>query len=165
MRSNKQNLEAFAEWSSCKTHDEFSLMVYRGSLNREKIALACGFTKSALRQNPAIKAALLALEDRLRSEGILPDVNNGQHDTAAKLNAGADAQQTVTEICQPFHSDSIGATETPSQRARPSSLESTIRRLQSENASQRAEIHELRHKLAKLTALQDALSKTGRLPR
>ncbi len=167
MRTSKQNLEAFAEWSSSKTHEEFSVIVYRGLLNREEIALACGFAKSVLRQNPAIKAGLFALEDRLRSEGILPDLSNREHGQAAKPNAAteAQAQETATGISHAFQGDSIGAADTSGERARPSSLESTVRRLQSENASQRAEIHELRHKLAKLTALEDALSKTGRLLR
>lgn len=40
-------------------------------LNRTEIANECGFAKSALRQNPTVKAALDALEEELSSSGTL----------------------------------------------------------------------------------------------
>ncbi|MGP5108168.1 VPA1267 family protein [Pseudomonas helleri] len=178
MGNSKQNLQAFAEWAASKTHDEFAQMLYRGSLHREEIALACGFAKSVLRQNPAIKAQLQALEDRLRGEGVLPSLTSDD-DNGARIQDQfeglesrlADDAPNLQRDHDPNHDRVRSATDhvTPGEalgrRGTSSSLESTVRRLQSENASQRAEIQELRRQLSKLSALQEALSTTGRLPR
>ncbi|WP_432711389.1 VPA1267 family protein [Pseudomonas marginalis] len=176
MGSSRQNTQAFADWASSRTNDDFSQMVYRGSLHREEIALACGFAKSVLRQNPVIKAQLQALEDRLRREYVLPslngDVDNGSKVEdhfersesrlavdALNLRRDNDRVRSTTDHQQVIASKAVG------RCGKSSSLESTVRRLQSENAILRAEAQELRRQLAKLSALQEALSITGRLPR
>jgi hypothetical protein len=66
------NLESFIAWASSRSDDNFRQIVHRGILNRREIATACQFSKSALRQNPAIRKALEQLEDNLRSRGVLP---------------------------------------------------------------------------------------------
>ena len=167
MASSKENLEMFRNWVSGKNAQDFSGMIYRGALHREAIAIECGFSKSVLLQNPKIKALLKELEDRLRTEGVLRPARPPEtEDTAGRAvelgSKAASAAHPSPHFPQTALDGSGGVLDL---RSTPSSLESTVRRLQSENASQRAEIHELRHKLAKLTALEDALSKNGRLPR
>ena len=53
----------FAVWVVSKTDDDFRAMTNRGVLSRKEVAKECGFAKSALDQNPRIKAALRDLED------------------------------------------------------------------------------------------------------
>ena len=167
MASSKENLEMFRSWVSGKNAQDFSGMIYRGALHRETIAIECGFSKSVLLQNPKIKALLKELEDRLRTEGVLPPARTPEtQDTAGRADEpGSNATSAAYPAPHFPRTTPDGSGGASDQRSAHSNLESTVRRLQSENASQRAEIHELRQKLAKLTALQDALSKTGRLPR
>jgi hypothetical protein len=53
----EQNVAAFAAWVASKTDDDFRAMANRGVLSRKEVAKECGFAKSALDQNPRIKAA------------------------------------------------------------------------------------------------------------
>ena len=55
---SEQNVKTFASWVSSKVDDDFRAMASRGVLSRKEIAAECGFAKSALYQNPRIKAAL-----------------------------------------------------------------------------------------------------------
>ncbi len=69
----QRNLQAFHEWVDA--HDEgrdWADYVRAGKVSRTEIARECGFARSVLLQNPAVKAALAALEARLRLEGVLP---------------------------------------------------------------------------------------------
>ena len=68
----QQTLEAFELWVSTQSNDDFTQLIYRGQLNRGELAKAIGCGKSALNQNPALKAALSNLEEKLREEGVLP---------------------------------------------------------------------------------------------
>ena len=79
----QQNLEAFEVWKATQTDDEFKQIVFRGQLNKIEVAKGIGCGKSALTQNPALKKALKALEDELRSKGVLPPLTD-----AAKKNEG-----------------------------------------------------------------------------
>lgn len=67
-----QNFLVFSTWLASKTDDDFRQLVSRGVLSRKEIAIECGFSKSALDQNPRIKAALQATETALRDRGVLP---------------------------------------------------------------------------------------------
>lgn len=167
MASSKENLQIFKNWMLGKTTQDFGGMIHRGTLNRETITIECGFSKSVLRQNPKIKALLKELEDRLRAEGVLRSALPPK----TLSTAGCIDQLESEDACtahpdHDLHRDDPAISEGAlDQRRGHSSLESTVRRLQSENASQRAEIQELRRQLSKLSALQEALSTTGRLPR
>jgi hypothetical protein len=135
------NAKLFAAWAASKNDDDFRAIANRGVLSRTEVARECGFAKSALDQNPRIKAALRELENGLRSRGVLP--------MAAE-------QATV-------------AGETPEVRE-PGRLRAALdverlRRLEQENAGLKAEVAELKRTLEKYAVLQDALSLTGRLPR
>jgi hypothetical protein len=136
-----QNFDVFVTWMSSKNDDDFRAMASRGVLSRKEIAVECGFAKSALDQNPRIKAALRELEDSLRIRNVLPE-------PVAKALEGPQ---------EPRMRESGG------QRAM---LEAErLKRLEQENASLRAELAEVKRALEKHAVLREALSLTGRLPR
>ncbi|TBR40811.1 hypothetical protein CBF23_011400 [Marinomonas agarivorans] len=69
----KENLSKFEQWVSERNLVGDIEMYVRGKqLNRSEIASKCGFALSVLRQNPAVKNALVEFEDGLRKKGILP---------------------------------------------------------------------------------------------
>ena len=137
----EQNVQTFVRWMAGKTDDDYRAMVMRGVLSRKEIAKECGFAKSALDQNPRIKAALRDLEAGLRERGVLPPV-------AVK---GTDKPQ------EPRLRDR-GAQQALVDRER-------LRRLEQENASLRAELAELKRHLNAHGILREALALSGRLPR
>jgi hypothetical protein len=145
MASGKQlsdeNVKTFSSWVASKTDDDFRAMANRGALSRREIATECGFAKSALNQNPRIKAALQGLEDALREREVLPPVIAKSADEAAK--------PLVRE---------------PSmlQGARAAARE---QRYQTEIASLKAELSEVKRLLEELTIIREALALTGRVPR
>ena len=137
----EQNVQTFAAWVASKTDDDFKAMTSRGALSRREIATECGFAKSALDQNPRIKAALRALEDGLRERGVLPPVLEKSADDAAK----------------------------PLMRE-PGKLQGALaaareQRYQAEIASLKAELSEVKRLLEELTIIREALALTGRVPR
>jgi hypothetical protein len=116
-------------------------MASRGVLSRKEIATECGFAKSALDQNPRIKNALRELEGALRARGVLPPV----------------VEKTADEAAKPLMRE-------------PGKLRGVLdaerlRRLETDNASLKAEVAELKRSLEKHTILREALALTGRLPR
>lgn len=137
----EENVQAFQRWMAGKTDDDYRAMALRGVLSRKEIAKECGFAKSALDQNPRIKAALRELEERLRERGVLPKA----------LSKGSVGPQ------EPRLRDR-GAQQTLLDRER-------LRRLEQENASLRAEVNELKRQLKRHAILSEALTMTGRLPR
>lgn len=137
----EQNASVFAVWVASKTDDDFRAMTHRGVLSRTEVAKECGFAKSALDQNPRIKAALRDLEDALRLRGVLPP--------AVQQATDAGGAPMVRE---------------PSRLRAALDVE-RLRRLEQENASLKAEVAELKRTVEKYAVLQDALALTGRLPR
>ena len=137
----EQNLGIFASWAASKTDDDFRAMATRGVLSRKEIAIECGFAKSALDQNPRIKASLRELEDALRARGVLPPaVETASEDTTKPL------------VREPG-------------RLRGALDAERLRRLETDNASLKAEVAELKRALEKHAILSEALALTGRLPR
>ena len=137
----EENVQAFVRWLASKTDEDFRAMSSRGVLSRKEIATECGFAKSSLDQNPRIKASLRELEDALRARGVLPPAVEKSADEAAK----------------------------PLMRE-PGKLRGALdaerlRRLETDNASLRAEVAELKRTLEKHAILSEALALTGRLPR
>lgn len=113
-------------------------MVARGQLSRQEIARECGFAKSVLLQNPRVKEALLKLESKLRDRGLLPLM------TPMKEN----------DVAPPTSTDK-----------RVSADKARLKRLESENASLRAEVLSLRMVIERYRLLDNALCSTGRIPR
>lgn len=138
----EENVRLFQTWAASKTDDEFRDMVVRGSLSRSDIAKECGFAKSALAQNPRIKAALQELETSLRDRGVLPPL-------------------VAKQIGQEPERSSEGKSSGGFGRADHERL----RRLEQENALLRAENEELKAAFGRSSVLQEALTLTGRLPR
>lgn len=137
----EQNVQTFASWIASKTDDDFRAMASRGVLSRKEIATECGFAKSALDQNPRVKAALRELEDALRARGVLPPV----------------VEKTADEAAKPLMRE-------------PGKLRGVLdaerlRRLETDNASLKAEVAELKRSVEKHALLREALALTGRLPR
>lgn len=137
----EQNFQLFDAWRSSKVDQDFRQMVSRGVLSRKEIAKECGFAKSALDQNPRIKALLREVEDGLRLRGILPPLE----------------QRVVREGALP------GLRDAGRQHATRDN--ERLKRLEQENASLHAENTELKRQLQRFTVLQEALALTGRLPR
>ena len=75
----EQNHAAFLAWATSKSDGDFREYVHRGKLKRSEIATECGFGKSALVQNPAIRSALESLEAELRVAGVLNWSSNPGH--------------------------------------------------------------------------------------
>lgn len=135
----EQNLSAFLAWASSRSDDDFREYVRRGKLNRSEIAAECGFGKSALGQNPAIKSALEALEGSLRERGILPPLTEDP----------ADAEPPMRDR------------EAKQRRQDGQRLNS----LEQENAALRAELAQARAILERYKLLASFMEETGRLPR
>lgn len=138
---SEQNVNAFASWVASKTDADFRAMASRGVLSRKEIATECGFAKSALDQNPRIKAALRTLEDGLRERGVLPPA----------------VEKTAEEAAKPLMREP--------GKLRGALDAERLRRLETDNASLKAEVAELKRSLEKHTILKEALALTGRLPR
>ena len=137
----EQNLAAFIAWSVSKSDDDFREYVHRGKLKRSEIAAECGFGKSALVQNPSIKSALEALEERLRGAGVLPPLV-------------ADTQLLNEE--PPMRDKEAKQRRNDGQR---------LNALEQENAALRAELAEAKAMLKQYNLLSSFMQETGRLPR
>lgn len=138
---SEQNVKTFATWVASKTDDDYRAMASRGVLSRKEIAIECGFAKSALDQNPRVKAALRELEEALRARGVLPPV----------------VEKTAEEAAKPLMREP--------GKLRGALDAERLRRLETDNASLKAEVAELKRALEKYAILSEALSLTGRLPR
>ncbi|MFY9329491.1 MAG: VPA1267 family protein [Georgfuchsia sp.] len=135
---SEQNLATFLSWVVSKTDDDFREMVMRGQLSRQEIARECGFAKSVLLQNPRVKEALKTLEAQLRERQVLPSL--------------ADASEG-------------GAAPQAPPNPRTAADKARLKRLESENASLRAELAQLRASLDRYRLMDNVLCSTGRLPR
>lgn len=137
----EQNIKTFATWVASKTDNDFRAMASRGVLSRKEIATECGFAKSALDQNPRVKTALRELEDALRARGVLPLV----------------VEKSVEDSVKPLMREP--------GKLRGALDAERLRRLETDNASLKAEVAELKRSLEKHAILREALAMTGRLPR
>ncbi|AYN14136.1 TPA: VPA1267 family protein [Pseudomonas putida] len=136
-----ENLTAFRAWAQSKSDDDFREYVYRGQLKRSEIFAECGFGRSALAQNPAIRAELEELEAALRKRGVLPTAG-GDSDAVADKPVIRDAQ----------------AKKRRQEGQRLNSLEQ-------ENASLRAELGKAKSMLERCKLMTTFLDETGRMPR
>lgn len=136
----EENVQRFTLWAATKSDDEFRGMASRGVLSRNEIATECGFAKSALGQNPRVKAALKALEDALRERGVLPPIAATDETAPPVTNVRSDSPRAAMDA-------------------------ERMKRLETENASLKAEVSELKRLLGRYTVLQEVLAETGRLPR
>jgi hypothetical protein len=137
----EENVQTFIAWVASKSVADYRAMVSRGVLSRTEIAKECGFAKSALVQNPRIRAIMRDLEDDLRRRGILPPaVERDPESPAAPLTRTRGALRAAEDA-------------------------ERLRRLEQENAALKAEVAELKRAVEKFSVLSDALALSGRLPR
>ncbi len=137
----QQNLEAFEVWKATQTDDDFKQIVFRGQLNRIEVAKGIGCGKSALNQNPTLKKALKALEDELRSKGVLPPLTD-----AAKKNEGKPQAYDNTANRKLLDSKRVSS-------------------LEAENIELKAKVKELEKRLERFGELSETLSEMGLMPR
>lgn len=136
----KQNLNLFEQWKKDREAAQDYADFIRGSiLNRTRVAAACGFALSAITQNPAIKASLASLEDKLREDGTLPKKKPKTSENA---------------------SDAALRERTTKQKDR---AENRVKALEEKNALLKAEVQELRGMLKKYEFMEKHLAETGRV--
>lgn len=141
-QDGKENYAAFMAWTTSKSDDDFREYVHRGKLKRSEIAAECGFCKSSITQNPAIRAALEGLENELRAAGILPPLTTS-------LPAGQKSEPALRD------------TDAKQRRMDGQRLNS----LEQENASLRAELQAAKQMLDRHALITEFLVETGRMPR
>ncbi|WHH50896.1 VPA1267 family protein [Pseudomonas sp. Ap32] len=138
----KENFATFMAWVASKSDVDFREYVHRGQLKRSEIATECGFGKSALTQNPAIRSALENLEAELRAAGVLPPL-------AASQSAGQKLEPALRDA-------------NAKQRQRDGQR---LNSLEQENAALRAELQEAKRMLERHALVTEFLEETGRFPR
>lgn len=149
MKSGQQiardNITKFDAWvAEREVANDWQDYLRNGKLNRSEIAIECGFAKSVLQQNPAVKKALQALEERLAaSHIILPE-------KAASEAASESADSTAR----------VADKRVMAAKAR---ADARVKALEEQNAGLKAEVRDLREHLRRFTHLEDHLGKTGRL--
>ena len=141
-----ENLKRFESWSKEReAAGDWADYIRQGQLNRTEVAAECGFAKSVLRQNPAVKAALEALESRLRAEGSLPHGKGEKSPQTQDEAASASVERRIVTL---------------NNRS-----EQRVKALEEQNAALRAEVLELREQLKRYQMIDDHLAQTGRMVR
>lgn len=141
------NVQRFNDWISERdAAADWQDYIRQGKLNRSEIANECGFALSVIRQNPAVKTALEALETRLLASGVLQPVKAA---SSPAIEAGTDATNQAVDkrIMQ--------------ARAK---AEQRVKALEEQNAALKAEVRNLRDQLKTYHHLDEHLCTTGRLP-
>lgn len=145
-REGTNTLQRFNAWvTEREAAADWKDYIRQGKLNRTEIASECGFGLSALQQNPAVKAALEALEARLLASGILKPVIAASDPT---IEGASDAtSQSIDKRVM----------------AAKAKAEQRVKQLEEQNAALRAEIRDLRDQLTQYRHLDEHLCASGRL--
>ena len=114
------------------------------TLNRSEIAAECDFSLSVMRQNPAVKEALEALESRLTTLGLTQPLRTAPD---ASNEAAAASEKVIDKRIM----------------AAKGRAEARVKALEEQNASLKAEVASLRERLRRFEHLDAHLSRTGRL--
>lgn len=144
------NLLQFETWIAERdAAGDWQDYAHRGKLNRTEIALECGFALAVLRQNPAVKKTLVALEKRLQVEGVFASMKpeGPPSNSDASLNDESDAAV----------SRRIALSK--------NNAEKRVKALEEHNAALLAEVSSLREKLRRYKHIDEYLSETGRMVR
>ena len=141
----KDNLAAFHYWiAEREAANDWHDYLRGDKLNRSEIAAECGFSLSVVRQNPAVKEALEALESRLATLGITQPRKTAP---GASSEAAATAEKVIDKRIM----------------AAKGRAEARVKALEEQNASLKAEVASLRERLRRFEHLDDHLARTGRL--
>ena len=141
----RDNLAKFQSWIAERevTNDWHDYL--RGDkLNRSEIAAECDFSLSVMRQNPAVKEALEALESRLTTLGLTQPLRTAPD---ASNEAAAASENVIDKRIM----------------AAKGRAEARVKALEEQNASLKAEVASLRERLRRFEHLDAHLSRTGRL--
>ena len=141
----RDNLAKFQSWIPERevTNDWHDYL--RGDkLNRSEIAAECDFSLSVMRQNPAVKEALEALESRLTTLGLTQPLRTAPD---ASNEAAAASEKVIDKRIM----------------AAKGRAEARVKALEEQNASLKAEVASLRERLRRFEHLDAHLSRTGRL--
>jgi len=140
------NVNKFEGWAAERqAAGDWADYIRQGQLNRTEVAAECGFAKSVLRQNPAVKAALETLEADLRTSGVLTPAKGEK----ASQSEGEAASGAVDRRIVTINSRS----------------EQRVKALEEQNAALRAEVRDLREQLKCYRLIDDHLAQTGRMVR
>jgi len=141
----KENLAKFLSWiAEREAANDWHDYLRGDKLNRSEIATECGFSLSVMRQNPAVKASLEALEARLAASGITPP-QEALSDSSSGLAA---------------RSESVVDNRIKTAMGR---ADARVKMLEEQNAGLKAEVASLRERLRCFEHLDDHLARTGRL--
>lgn len=136
------NLQKFQNWvAEREAAGDWPDYIRQCKLNRSEIADECGFALSVVRQNPAVKSALEALEYRLQACGVL---------------------ETKKEVSKAVSEATSHSTDKRLMAAK-GKAEARVKALEEQNASLKAEVASLRERLRRFEHLDDHLGRTGRL--
>lgn len=139
------NLQKFLAWVNERgSANDWIDYIRNGKLNRSEIANECGFALSVVRQNPAVKKALEALEVRLLTSGVLQP---------KRIAPGASDEAGMNSTSQAIDKRIVAAKTKAEQR---------VKQLEEQNASLKAEIRNLRDQLKQYRHLDEHLCATGR---
>ncbi len=140
------NLQRFNAWiEERNVANDWQDYIRQGKLNRSEIAKECRFALSVVRQNPAVKLVLEALEARLLASGVL------QPEKPAPGNS-SDVRMIAT----------IQAVDKRIMAAK-AKAEQRVKQLEEQNAALKAEVRDLRDQIKTYRHLDDHLCSTGRL--
>ena len=145
----KQNVELIQGW--IKARDEagdWADYVRTNQLNRTEVARECGFSKSALQQNPTIKLLLASLEKRLQQDGVL----------FGQTPASGPGMEHVEKPADPDLEIALSM----AMRAK-AVAQQRVKTVEEQNATLRAENKELKDRLRKSSMSAEHLGQTGRL--
>jgi hypothetical protein len=143
-----ENVKAFREWANERDRaGDWEDYVHRGQLNRSEIAKECCFALSSFRSNKGLGRALGETEAKLERSGVFAK-SRSSHVTNGR-SADTNATQMVNQRV-------LIAKSLADQR---------VKALEEQNATLRAEVHELREQLKRLKHLDEHLCRTGRLLR
>jgi hypothetical protein len=141
-----ESLMMFERWMR-DARSDLSSYVYRGRLNREKIASACGFAKSVLQQNAHVKLALEAFETELVRECALP----------------VPCSKEGTKGTEPERSDLESEDWGKRVLAAKARAEKRVKELEERTAILLIEVEQLRQQVKRFQAIGNHLERTGRL--
>ena len=149
------NLERFKGWVIERdAAGDWQDYIRGDKLNRSEIAAECCFALSVVRQNPAVKDALAALETRLLAAGVLGAAKADQRSSNAVSEDAASL--AVSE-------DATRLADDRRIMAAKGKAEQRVKTLEEQNATLRAEVGNLHQQLIRYKHLEEHLCKTGRL--
>ena len=158
------NLERFKGWVIERdAAGDWQDYIRGDKLNRSEIAAECCFALSVVRQNPAVKDALAALETRLLAAGVLGAAKADQRSSNAVSEDAASLAVSEDATSLAVSEDATRLADDRRIMAAKGKAEQRVKTLEEQNATLRAEVGNLHQQLIRYKHLEEHLCKTGRL--